>query len=237
MPLEERRFDIHADLALRLGLGAAYTPLLYRDAEVQSVVEQFDPYNDIPRDIANVKPHSEVAAQSFHVDGLLEPLGYLKTTMLQCRMQAATGGGTQIFLACRAFEDLIEADPQAAAALAHPLALTRFSTITPSTAKRLRDTGPSFGWVNGTLCTRFCDGPTEAWNLKLGADLERGLRFIRSAQESSEYVEQIHLKPGEVLIFRNDRVAHRGMKYSNGERSRHITRSMYLNAPTAVATK
>ncbi|MCX5009143.1 TauD/TfdA family dioxygenase [Streptomyces sp. NBC_00638] len=223
-------FEAHRRVAQSLGLPDAYTPLLYKDAEVRSAVSQVGPYNEIPRDTTSVQPWSEMPGQSFHVDGLLEPLGGIKTTLLHCLNQAHSGGETELFFSCDAFRQLLASDEDAAQSLLHPKALTRFATISESTPTRLHATGPAFGWVDATLTTRFSDGPTEHWNTSENPDLQRALDYLRGPARETHRV-QVRLAPGEMLIFRNDRVSHRGCTYQNGAHPRRLTRSMYSSAP------
>jgi hypothetical protein len=223
-------FEAHRRVAQLLGLPGAYTPLLYTDPEVRSAVGQVGPYNQIPRDTKSVQPWSEMPGQLFHVDGLLEPLGGIKTTILHCLTQAHSGGGTELLFSCDAFTELAETDEDAAQSLLGPAALTRFATISESTPDRLRTTGPAFGWVDGTLVTRFSDGPTELWNIQENLDLQRALDYLRGPAIETHRV-QLRLEPGEMLIFRNDRVSHRGCAYQNGAHPRRLTRSMYSSAP------
>ncbi|MEU0390505.1 TauD/TfdA family dioxygenase [Streptomyces chartreusis] len=222
-------FEAHKLIADSLGLPAPYTPLLYRDPEVRAAVGQVGPYNQIPRDTTSVLPWSEMPGQTFHVDGLLEPLGGIKTTVIHCLTQAHSGGETELFFACDAFTEL-SADEDATQSLLHAGALTRFATITESATARLRATGPAFGTVDGTLLTRFSDGPTELWNTAQNPDLQRALDYLRGPALEKHRVS-VRLAPGEMLIFRNDRVSHRGCGYQNGVQPRQLTRSMYADRP------
>ncbi|MBV6695705.1 TauD/TfdA family dioxygenase [Kitasatospora aureofaciens] len=223
-------FDAHRDVARSLGLSDAYTPVLYRDPEVCDVVGQVGPYNEIPRDTSAVLPWSEMPGQQFHVDGLLEPLGGIKTTVLHCLEQAHSGGETELFFSCEALLKLSAADEDAAMSLLHPEALTRFATIAVADPTRLRATGPAFGRVDGELVTRFSDGTTELWNTSGNPALQRALDYLRGPAREA-YSARVRLAPGEMLIFRNDRVSHRGCAYQNGVRPRRLTRSMYSGAP------
>ncbi|GGU44744.1 TauD/TfdA family dioxygenase [Streptomyces violascens] len=223
-------FEAHRRVAQSLGLPDAYTPLLYKDSEVRSAVGQVGPYNEIPRDNKSMQPWSKMPAQRFHVDGLLEPLGGIKTTILHCLTQAHSGGETELLFSCDAFLDLSATDEDAAKSLLHPEALTRFATISESTPTRLRAPGPAFGWVDGTLATRYSDGPTELWNTPENPDLQRALDYLRGPALETHRV-QVRLEPGDMLIFRNDRVSHRGCVYQNGVHPRRLTRSMYSSAP------
>jgi hypothetical protein len=228
-PVPADPFDAHRAIAHTLGLPAAYTPLLYRDAEVREIAGQTSPYNMIPRDVDQVKPWSEGSAQKFHVDGLLEPLGGVKTTILHCLSQAHSGGETELFFACDAFADLATMDESAANSLLAPTALTRYANLGTLAESRLRATGPAFGWISGELCTRFADGPTEIWN-ESDPLLRKALAYMRGPARE-KHCTKVRLAPGEMLIFRNDRLAHRGCAYLNGTQPRRLTRSMYDSAP------
>ena len=61
-------------------------------------------------------------------------------------------------------------------------------------------------------------------------DLQRALAYLRGPALDNHVVDVV-LAPGEMLIFRNDRVSHRGRPYRNGARPRRLTRSMYSTAP------
>ncbi|MFI1649316.1 TauD/TfdA family dioxygenase [Streptomyces avidinii] len=225
------RFEPLRDIAARFGLGEAYVPELYASPQLSGHIGYNIAYSDIPRDLDGVQPGSAVPGQSFHVDALLEPLGAVKTSILYCVRPARSGGATQVFRACDAYEEIRATDPDAAAALADSLALRRFSTIGET---RSESTGPAFGWVDGTLSTRFADGATEEWNDELGPDLERGVKLLREMSAAGgAYTHDVRLQAGECLIIRNDRVAHRGTPYVHGMLPRHLTRAMFRSAPSA----
>ncbi|MFJ4700592.1 TauD/TfdA family dioxygenase [Streptomyces sp. NPDC088768] len=223
-------FAVHAATARTLGLSDAYLPLLYRDKEVRAAVGQVEPYNEIPRNTATVEPWSETPGQSYHVDGLLEPLGGIKTTILHCLVQAHSGGETELLDSCAAFADLQEIDEPSAQALLDEAALTRFATIPGASPQHLQTTGPVFGQVDGEFVTRFSDGPTERWNTGQVRHLDTALQHFRGPGLDTHRV-RIRLSPGDMLIFRNDRLSHRGCPYQNGAEPRRLTRSMYSERP------
>ncbi|GGV83077.1 hypothetical protein GCM10010228_58820 [Streptomyces massasporeus] len=70
--------------------------------------------------------------------------------------------------------------------------------------------------VDGTLLTRISDGSTELWNTADNPDLQRALDYHRGPAAERHRVK-VRLTPGEMLIFRNDRLAHRGRGCTNGE--------------------
>lgn len=218
-------------LSAALRLGAPYIPALYRYAETKDYSASF---TDIRSDTRDRHPgFSTTAGQAWHVDGLLDDIGAIKTTMLYCVRAAHRGGDTLLFNSLAAFAELRKRDPDAAEALLSPRALNRRSTIP---AIDVNATGPVFSVdEKGDLITRYTDNETCTWNFSAGppGGLHRALAFLRAASDNPRYRLALRLAPGETLIFRNDRLSHGRQPYEDQPNARrHLVRVLYANVPT-----
>lgn len=222
---------ILASLSAALGLGDPYVPALYRYAET---VDYSAPYSDIRSDPDNGHPgFSTTAGQVWHVDGLLDEIGEIKTTVLFCVRAAHRGGDTLLFNSVAAFAELRDKDPGAAEALLSPSALNRRSTL-PNID--VNATGPVFSVdERGDLITRFTDNETCTWDFSVGppGGLHRALAFLRAATDNPRYRLAVRLAPGQALVFRNDRLSHGRQPYEDRpDARRHLVRALYGNAPS-----
>ncbi|MFE7275854.1 TauD/TfdA family dioxygenase [Streptomyces sp. NPDC057623] len=219
-------------LSTALRLGDPYIPALYRYAETKDYSASF---TDIRSDTKDRHPgFSTTAGQAWHVDGLLDDIGDIKTTILYCVRAAHQGGDTLLFNSLAAFAELREKDPDAAEALLAPSALNRRSTIP---AIDVNATGPVFSVdEKGDLITRYTDNETCTWNFSAGppGGLRRALAFLRTASDDPRYRLAVRLTPGEALIFRNDRLSHGRQPYEDKpDARRHLVRVLYADVPTA----
>ncbi|MFD7617907.1 TauD/TfdA family dioxygenase [Streptomyces sp. NPDC059802] len=218
-------------LSAALRLGDPYIPALYRYAATKGYS---DAYSNIRSDTKVRHPgFSTTAGQAWHVDGLLDDIGEVKTTILYCVRAAHRGGETLLFNSLAAFAELREKDPAAAEALLSPSALNRRSTIP---AIDVNATGPVFSVdEKGDLITRYTDNETCTWNFSAGppGGLRRALNFLRAASDNPRYRLAVRLTTGQALIFRNDRLSHGRQPYEDRpDAPRHLTRALYVNAPT-----
>lgn len=172
--------------------------------------------------------------EGWHVDGLLEPVGGLRTTALYCVNAARTGGATALFNSLAAFAELRGSDESAAATLLAGDVLER-RPLLHGGGYGSGVTGPAFAvHADGTLSTRFSDNHTCRWNKSAGApgDLDRALDFLRKATEQDQYRIAVRLAPGETLLFRNDRLAHDRTPYEDDPESpRLLVRALYRRSP------
>ncbi|MFF2960239.1 TauD/TfdA family dioxygenase [Streptomyces sp. NPDC057963] len=243
--LRERGFALvtmegsgEADLALKtlsaaLHLGDPYVPALYQYAEAR---EYSASYSDIRSDAGDRHPgFSTTAGQGWHVDGLLDAIGVIKTTVLYCVRAAHRGGETLLFNSPAAFAELRRTDPAAAKALLTPDVLTRRATLPGVDASA---TGPAFSTApNGDLMTRYTDNETCEWAFSAGPPgaLHRALAFLRAASEEPRYRLSVRLAAGEALVFRNDRLSHGRQPYEDAPAARrHLVRALYTRAPAAI---
>ncbi|MFJ7526229.1 TauD/TfdA family dioxygenase [Streptomyces griseus] len=218
-------------LAQTLRLGDPYIPALYRYAETQDYSASF---SDIRSDTKDQHPgFSTTAGQAWHVDGLLDAIGDIRTTVLYCVRAAHRGGETLLFNSLAAFAELRERDSAAAEALLSPRALNRRSTLP---AIDMSNTGPVFSVDEaGTLATRYTDNDTCTWNFSAGppGGLRRALAFFRKASDNPRYRLAVRLAAGEALIFRNDRLSHGRRPYEDSPGARrHLIRALYAEVPS-----
>ncbi|MFE0177181.1 TauD/TfdA family dioxygenase [Streptomyces sp. NPDC059002] len=218
-------------LAAALRLGNPYIPALYRYAETKDYSAA---YSDIRSDTKDRHPgFSTTTGQAWHVDGLLDDIGDIRTTILYCVRAAHRGGDTLLFNSLAAFAELRETDPAAAEALLDPKALSRRSTLPDIDVS---NTGPVFAVDEaGNLATRYTDNDTCTWNFSVGppGGLHRALAFLRAASDNPRYRLAVRLAPGEALIFRNDRLSHGRHPYKDRPNARrHLVRALYANVPT-----
>jgi len=219
-------------LAEQLGLGDIFVPEIYRDPARGPDYKRFAEI--VPDDSSRHPGFANSNAQAMHVDGLLEPIATIKTSMLYCIFSALSGGRTIIFNSSGAFTALQQEDPAAADALLDKHVLERFTTIPGIHRKAF---GPAFRREpDGGVVTRFSDGLTERWHARDGlrAELERALRFFRSVTRcDNRFRVSVPLTPDQVLILRNDQVSHgREAFVSDQARPRHLVRALFLNAPS-----
>ncbi|EWC64477.1 putative taurine catabolism dioxygenase [Actinokineospora spheciospongiae] len=223
--------DALAAVAAALGLGTPYIPALYRYPETRAYSAA---YSHIRSDPGDRHPgFSTTAGQAWHVDGLLDEIGTIKTTILYCVRAAHRGGDTLLFNSLAAFAELRALDPDAALAMQSPKALNRRSTIP---AIGVDADGPVFARDSfGAWTTRYTDNDTCTWNFAEGppGGLRRGLEFLRAAAREPRYRLAVSLRPGEALIFRNDRLSHGRQPYEDTPAApRHLIRALYADGPT-----
>nr|AKC92631.1 2-oxoglutarate:UMP dioxygenase [Amycolatopsis sp. SANK 60206] len=221
-----------AALSTALRLGEPYIPALYRYGETK---DYSAPYSDIRSEPTDRHPgFSTTAGQIWHVDGLLDDIGEIKTTILYCVRAAHRGGDTMLFNSLAAFAELREKDQDAAEALLSPAALNRRSTIP---GIDVNATGPVFSVDdNGDLVTRYTDNETCTWDYSAGppGGLRRALDFLRTATDDPRYRLAVRLAPGQALVFRNDRLSHGRQPYEDKpDARRHLVRALYAEAPRA----
>ncbi|WP_141690022.1 TauD/TfdA family dioxygenase [Streptomyces sp. Ncost-T6T-1] len=225
----------HTDMTLKelscaLRLGSPYVPSLYQQSETKGYSAAYSDIRSNPDD--HHPGFSRTTGQAWHVDGLLDDIGVIKTTILYCVRPAHSGGDTLIFNSLAAFLRLRDADPEAADALMSPKVLTRRSTIP---GVELRATGPVFALdENGDLITRYTDNETCEWNHSAGPKdaLHRGLSYLTAQAQEPHSRLAVRLTAGEALIFRNDRLSHGRQAYVDDPGApRHLVRALYTKAP------
>lgn len=216
-------------LEQELSLGQPYVPILYTLTGQNSYSE----YVDILSKKEDRHPgFSSATSLTFHVDGLLEPIGFIPTTLIYCVNPAQDGGKTTVLNSVGIYNDLMSRNPRAAEALADPNVLTRFSTI-PEVEKST--IGPAFQLAyDGGLVNRYSHGPTEKWNppIKQSDNLNYALDFFSNHSKTDcRRRISIQLKSGECLIMMNNKISHGRTSFiDNSDSPRHLIRALYLNS-------
>jgi alpha-ketoglutarate-dependent taurine dioxygenase len=218
-------------LADALSLGAPVIPVLYRSEEGKRYRTEFTP---VQNDTQDAHPgFGASGGLDWHVDGLLDEIGEIRTTLLYCVSPAAEGGKTLLFNAGAAFALLHETDTEAAEALMSPLVLSRYATLR-GTSGTYR--GPAFIYeADGRIATRFTDNHHCIWHEDAHVDgsVKRALAFMREASADPEYSVGVHLEAGQVLVFCNDRISHGRTPYvDKPDRQRLLVRALYGLSPS-----
>ncbi|MFJ8478466.1 TauD/TfdA family dioxygenase [Kitasatospora sp. NPDC094011] len=201
-------------LAARLGLGDPFVPPIYRRPGTVAVAHSGVSTLTATADgIAH--PAVSAGGQGLHVDGLLQPIGTVRTSVLLCAQPAAKGGVSTLFNATAAFWHLAGADPQAAETLMGSAVLTRTANVNGSTD---RAAGPAFAVVDGQLLTRYSRDGNDTWTAAPGRDaaLERALDAMEAlAEPGSPFAARLTLAAGHGLIFANSRLCHGRTPYQD----------------------
>jgi len=213
-------------VAQTLDLGAPYVPLMYRNRDVSAN----SPYVHIRREGNGHPSFNTSAAQALHVDGLLESIGVVRTTMLHCVRPAISGGDTLLLDAAGLWSAYLLAG--GSMVLANDDVLLRRSSLP---GLKLESLGPAFAWSpEGYWISRYSDGPTEHWNCAEAHkdELDATLSYFRErAARDGRWRLSLTLQAGETLILRNDRLAHgRTGFHDDPDAPRHMIRSLYLRA-------
>ncbi|MFE7580061.1 TauD/TfdA family dioxygenase [Streptomyces gardneri] len=206
-------------LAGLCGLGAPVTP------ETAHLTSDVSPYK-------HVSAYTDI--EGWHVDGLLETLGTIRTTALYCVRAARSGGATAVFNAPAAFMEMRAVDRPAADALLSPTVLTRRAKLVTGGYGQSK-TGPAFVLSkDGTVSTRYSDNHTCRWDYSVAESgaVERALAFMRSAALERRLHLAVRLAPGESLLLRNDRLAHDRTRYEDDpDAPRLLVRALYRDVP------
>ncbi|MGC4851866.1 TauD/TfdA family dioxygenase [Micromonospora sp. DT4] len=205
-------------LAGLLDLGEPFVPPLYRiPGSVQVGTAGVSQLTATPGAAADAARHPATSAigQGWHVDGTLQQLGEVRTSLLLCVRPAATGGQSLLFNATAAFLDLADHDPAAAAALMAPSALVRMATVNGSNDSTA---GPAFAVTGGQLLTRYARTDADRWFPPSGdpAAVDRALaRLDELAAPGSPYRLEFTMTAGQGLVFANSRLCHGRAAYTD----------------------
>jgi len=225
------------ELAAALGLGPPFVPPLYaRDGAAGPPVSRISAAFNTGTPDARHPSFGQAGGQHLHCDGTLQPIGYVKTSLLVCESPAAAGGDTTLFNAAAAYARLAAADPAAAVALATPGVLVRQASINGCTDV---NAGPAFTLARGRLVCGYSVTETDRWAVPDGvpaADLHRGVTFLRhAAAQGSPFFIRLRLAAGQAIAFDNTRVSHGRTPYRDSPgRTRCLYRSLHLRHPRAA---
>lgn len=144
-------------------------------------------------------------SQALHVDGTLQNLGEIPSSILACKIPAIEGGETKIFNAVGAFAHLVRQSPNLATPLLNPHCLTRIDI----NRSKISKSGPAFGFKGRELLSRFSVDNTSQWNFLKVPLLREALEcLMKLTQTSSPFSTEFKLRSGEVVIMSNDRISH-----------------------------
>lgn len=210
-----------------LHLGEPYVAEAYKGSGAGAVA-------DINATIGSHPAFSSGSPQAIHVDGTLDEIGLIRTTLLYCMENAASGGSTVVFNAPAVWMNLQRENPRAAETMTRSNVLAR-STSLPGVPSRTA-VGPAIKVVDGEVLTRFALGTIDEWRFS-GEDVEFGaqalIHFTRWTTGENRYRRSIDIQPGECFVFRNDHLSHsRDGFVSKPGKPRHLLRALYTEVPT-----
>ncbi|PZF99393.1 TauD/TfdA family dioxygenase [Micromonospora endophytica] len=224
-----RQDDLRA-LADTLGLGEPFVPPLYRRPGTVQVgaagVSRLTAAGTHAQ--APMHPATSAIGQNWHVDGTLQHLGEVRTTLLLCVRPAASGGQSLLFNAAAAFLDLADRDPGAAAALMTPGVLVRTATVNGSDDSTA---GPGFAVIDQRLMTRYSRTHTDRW-LPASTDpdaVDRALTALDDlAKPGSPYRLEFTMTAGQGIVLANSRVCHGRAPYTDDpDQPRELLRALF----------
>lgn len=227
---DPNRNDI-LDIASLLNLGKPFIPPYFKNfcdsIEVQHGI------NTISANQLD-SPHTAFGTgkeQALHVDGTLQRIGDIKTTIVLCNTPSNAGGLSTIFNSTAAFAKLLHQRQNWAAAMLDGRALERFA----SHDRENPYVGPVFSFVDGGLVTRYSVDDVSSWengfkNIKY---LKNAYDFFKSlAYERSPFYKELLLERGEMLIMANSRISHGRTGYVDGGNSqRKMYRALFEKYP------
>ncbi|WP_327141315.1 TauD/TfdA family dioxygenase [Nocardia sp. NBC_01327] len=219
---------ILTEMASRLDIGSTYVPAIYA-SDPNRFGYGGDGFNTVSPKVSTGEHRyfGTGAAQGFHTDGTLEPIGSVGTSLLWFERAAAEGGHSTIFRAVPAFEHLRRIYPAGAAALMTDDALTRVAT---SFQPPPRATGPAFADLDIGLRTRWADDGSEIWQLAgdLGRQRAGAVEWLRRmSQVGSPYRRDVAIPSRTGLVLCNGRIAHGRTGFAAGAGQRMLIRGLY----------
>lgn len=220
-------------LAEVLGLGAPFVPPLYARSGNSSGLARISAATNAGTTEADHPSFGRTDGQRLHVDGTLQEIGLIATSLLVCEAPAAEGGETLLFNSLGAFTQLLSEDPAAAVALTVPGVLVRQANINGSTDAH---SGPTFALRGTELVGRFSVSTTDRWEVPAGvdeADLWRAVGFLTcAALPGSSHHARLTLAADQVLLLANSRISHGRTSYRDSETARRcLYRSLHLRHP------
>ncbi len=214
------------DIANTLNLGQPFVPSYFKNfignIEVQNGI------NSIGVNHTKIGNEQHTAfgtgeGQKLHVDGTLQQIGSIKTTIVLCNTPSIAGGLSTIFNSTAAFAKLLAEKPRWASSLLHKRALERFA----SHDRENPYIGPVFSIVDGSLVTRYSVDDVSSWEngFKEIKYLRNAYDFFKSlAYEGSPFYKEFLLERGDMLIMANSHISHGRTEYVDSEK---IQRKMY----------
>ncbi|WOD37772.1 TauD/TfdA family dioxygenase [Nodosilinea sp. E11] len=237
----EINVDIIKTLESILCLGEPYIPCRYKGSNIINLYSKG--VNIIsshlngkminqPNTVIQTKLHAFTTAseQNLHVDGTLEAIGSIKTSILLCVNPAISGGESIIFNSVAAFVELAEQDMEAAISLLDCMCLKRENLDCGDFAF-----GPAFLLRNNDLFTRYSIDVTSSWNydFKDCSHFKRACEYLKEKTKSgSSFLFEKRLLSGQGIIIANDKVSHgRKIYVDSSGQTRTFLRSIYYSQP------
>ncbi len=234
--LPDTAIDTVMSMARDLSLGEPYVPPQYHGG---AGLYDSTGFNYIQRKDESVgdgvhRGFSTSQSQALHVDGTLEPIGRVRTSLLVCCQPAHRGGETRIFDAVGAVAYLTRYGLSSVAPLFDPECLRR-SDVGRSQSSRL---GPVFAFAGDELLTRFSVDNTSTWMVESVDGLQDSLEMLlECAIPGSGLFISFRLESRQCLLLANDRVAHGRAAYVDGYGlPRRMLRGLFLNRPVYHGT-
>jgi hypothetical protein len=235
-------FEVVTTLAQLLHLGEPHIPPRYRNRDTISLYK--GGINIISthlhgRAINQIEKVKQPVAHAFttaneqqpHVDGTLEEIGLIKTSILLCVSTPISGGKSIIFNSVAAFVELAERDIDAAVSLLDPRCLKRTDLDHGDSC-----TGPAFLIEGEDIFTRYSTDITSSWSDGLNnvRHLKRAYAYLdEMAKPGSPFFIETKLKPGQGLIMANHKVSHGRKSYIESQSNiRIMLRGIFFNYPS-----
>lgn len=225
-------------IASSLHLGDPFIPPLYTmGANKVQPVSRISAARNASTPDAHHPSFGRTVGQNLHSDGTLQDIGFVKAAILLCECAAAEGGDTTLFNTSAAYNEIITADPAAAAALATPGTLIRKANINGCTDE---NSGPVVSVKDGQLVCRYSVTETDSWAVPDGVDeddLRRGIEFMAdAARPGSRHYAELKLAAGQAIIFDNTRISHGRTAYLDSDVQRRcMFRGLYLRDPAVTS--
>jgi len=233
--------DVLSIVAGKLNLGNPFVPPYYNDFKGQVEVSRGInviglSHDNKSRDGTTILRHNAFDTtneQKLHVDGTVQKIGHIKTSIILCHTKAETGGLSTFFNSTAAFYDVLVSDPDAALAMMDERALSR----AVDADKNNPYIGPVFSFQEGQLVSRFSLDGTSDWTKGFQAlpSLKRAYdSVVEKIYSGSPYYKELQLEGGDAVIIANMRIAHGRTAYqSYAGRERKMYRALYENYPGA----
>ncbi len=161
--------------------------------------------------------------QNLHVDGTVQGMGQIKTSIVLCHTRAKEGGLSTFFNSTAAFRELVHNDPDAAIAMMDDRALAR----AVDTDLANPHVAPVFSLIEGQIYSRFSIDRTSYWEngFQSVPNLKRAYEhFVEKVYDGSPYYKELQLENGEAVIMANAQIAHGRTAYQSYP---HAERKMY----------
>lgn len=229
--------NIMTEFSNNLSLGNPFISPYYRGfsggIEVHSginTIGKSESNGDIQENITH-DAFSTNKEQKLHVDGTVQKIGHVKTSIVLCHTKAKQGGLSTFFNSSAAFYSLFKHDQKAALAMMDNKALSR----AVDTDKNNPYTDSVIAVNNTGIISRFSLDRMSNWqtgfrkvkHLKKAYDF-----FVEHINEGSPFYRELLLNEGEAVIISNSRISYGRTSYvSYPQKERKMYRALYEKSP------